>query len=294
MDVIRRRKERDSMRAFTGGKRTTIQRMSRGMGRIGVITFILSLSASSCKAQEKEAVRAEESVAVEVLKVGVDSTFNLPVVLLQHKGKTKVIPIWVGPLEAQAIAMEIEGVTPPRPLTHDLLKTILQDVGVVFERALVSELKERTYYARIYLTSAGKPIEVDSRASDAIALALRFHKPIFVAKAVMDGETAFDMGEARSQATAAKVRGITVQDITRELAAYFNLSGKEGVLVSEVRGVANQSGLVRGDVILGVEGEKVHGLVDFKEQIAKRIGREVTLRVRREGKEIVVSLPPEK
>jgi uncharacterized protein len=282
------------MRAFTGERRTTIRRMSRGIGRIGVVTFILSLSASSCQAREKGGVKAEETVAVEVLKVGVDSVFNLPVVLLQNKGKTKAIPIWVGPLEAQAIAMEIEGVTPPRPLTHDLLKTILQDVGVVFEKALVSELKERTYYARIYLTSAGKQIEVDSRASDAIALALRFQKPIFVAKSVMDGETAFDLRQATAKTTAEKVRGITVQDITRELASYFDLSGKEGVLVSEVRGVANGSGLERGDVILAVEGEKVHGVADFKEQIAKRKGRDVTLRLQRGGKEIVVSLPPEK
>jgi bifunctional DNase/RNase len=281
------------MRAFTGGKWTTIRRVGRGIVRIGVVTFILTLSASSCKAREKEEVKTEETVAVEVLKVGVDSTFNLPVVLLQNKGKTKVIPIWVGPLEAQAIAMEIEGVTPPRPLTHDLLKTILQDVGVAFEKALVSELKERTYYARIYLTSAGKQIEVDSRASDAIALALRFHKPIFVAKAVMDGETAFDMNEARSQATATKVHGISVQDITRELAAYFGLSGEEGVLVSEAKGEADTSGLKRGDVILAVEGEKVRGVTDFKEQIAKRKGQEVTLRVQREGKVIVVRLPTE-
>jgi len=281
------------MRAFTGGKWTTIRRMGRGIGWIGVVTSILSLSASSCKVREKAGVKAEETVAVEVLKVGVDPTFNLPVVILQNKGKTKAIPIWVGPLEAQAIAMEMEGVTSPRPLTHDLLKTILQDVGVAFEKALVSELKERTFYARIYLTSAGKQIEVDSRASDAIALALRFHKPIFVAKAVMDGETAFDMKESRSQATAAKVRGITAQDVTRELAAYFDLSGEQGVLVSEVRGVATASGLERGDVILTVEGERVRGLAHFKEQIAKRKGREVTLRVQRKGKTFVVSLPPE-
>src|SRR3954465_2672821 len=93
-DVIRRGKERACMRVFTGGKWTTIRRMGRGIGWIGVVTSILSLSASSCKVREKAGVKAEETVAVEVLKVGVDSTFNLPVVLLQNKGKTKAIPIW--------------------------------------------------------------------------------------------------------------------------------------------------------------------------------------------------------
>jgi serine protease Do len=109
----------------------------------------------------------------------------------------------------------------------------------------------------------------------------------------MDGETAFDMREARTQATAEKVRGITAQDVTRELAASFGLSGEEGALVSEVRGVANASGLKRGDVILAVEGEKVRGVANFKEQITKRKGQEVVLRVQREGKVIVVKLLPE-
>ncbi|PYV37184.1 MAG: hypothetical protein DMG06_28785, partial [Acidobacteria bacterium] len=173
------------------------------------MTAILSMSTSSCQAAEK----GEEVVAVDVLNVSFDHISNSPVVILQDKDKTRGIPIWVGPFEAQAIAMEMQGVPSPRPLTHDLLKTILQDVGVQFEKAVVSELKESTFYSRIYLTSAGKHIEVDSRPSDAIALALRFHKPIFVVKSLLEGETGFDLQQARGKAIAEKVRGITVQDL---------------------------------------------------------------------------------
>lgn len=278
------------MRATAREKLTTVRGTGRGIVRIGVMTAILSLFASSCQAEEKV---EETTVEVEVRNVGFDHLSNSPVVILQDKGKKKAMPIWVGAFEAQAIVMEMQGVPSPRPLTHDLLKTILQDVGVVFEKAVVSELRGSTYYARIYLTSAGKQVEVDSRPSDAIALALRFHKPIFVARSLMEREIVFDLREARGEITAEKVRGITVQDITEELAAYFDLSGKEGVLVSDVGGEGNVSGLHRGDVIFAIGDEEVHGVVDFKEKVARKEGQEVTLRVRREGKEIGVSLASE-
>ena len=278
------------MRPPAREKPTALWRNVRGVVRIGLMIAFLSLSTSSCQAGEK----GEEVVAVEVFNVSFDHLSNAPVVILQDKDKTRGIPIWVGPFEAQAIAMEMQGVPSPRPLTHDLLKTILQDVGVQFEKAVVNELKEGTYYSRIYLTSAGKHIEVDSRPSDAIALALRFHKPIFVVKSLLQGEAGFDLREARGKSIAEKVRGITVQDLTEKLAAHFGLAGKEGVLVSDVTGEGNASGLKRGDVILAVGDEKVHGAANFKETIAKQEGRGVTLRVIREGKEIEVTLAPAK
>ena len=276
------------MRAIAKEERTTVWRMGGGMIRIGVMTAILSLFASACQAGEK----GEEVVEVEVRNVGFDHLSNSPVVILQDKGKKKAMPIWVGPFEAQAIAMEMQGVPSPRPLTHDLLKAILQDAGIVFEKAVVSELKGSTYYARIYLTSVGKPMEVDSRPSDAIALALRFRKPIFVAKSLMERETLLDLRQARGEVAAEKIGGITVQDMTEELAVYFDLSGKEGVLVSDVGGKGNALGLHRGDVILAVGNEEVRGVADFKEKIAKQEGGEVTLRVQREGKELGVSFAP--
>ena len=112
-------------------------------------------------------------------------------------------------------------------MTHDLLKSILQGAGVIFEKVLVSELKERTYYARIFLTSAGKDFEVDSRPSDAIALALRFRKPILVARSLMEGDTALDLQD-RSEPVVESVRGITVQEISQGLAASLGLDEQGG------------------------------------------------------------------
>jgi bifunctional DNase/RNase len=200
-----------------------------------------------------------------------------PVVLLEDKAHTVSLPIWIGVLEAQAIAMEIEGVAPPRPLTHDLMKNVLDHLGVQLRRVLISELRGTTYYARIYLSSRGKEIEIDSRPSDAIALAVRYRKPIFVADELLQSQ----QGRVASLGGAAtlSVAGITVQGVSPELAEVFSVPAGRGVVVAEVaRGAGDV--LRRGDVILEINGEEVQGVVDFQERIAAVAG-EAELAVKR-------------
>ncbi|MCY3756445.1 MAG: DUF151 domain-containing protein [Acidobacteria bacterium] len=264
----------------------------RGVWRIFFLLVLLSQSIMGCQAEEAD----PGPVVVEVMRVGFDRTTDMPVVILRGKGDTRAIPIWIGHFEARAIAMELEGAAAPRPLTHDLLKSILQGAGVVFEKVLVSELKERTYYARIFLTSNGKDFEVDSRPSDAIALALRFGKPILVARSLMEGDTALDLKdrsepEDRSEPLVKSVRGITVQEISRGLAASLGLSSTDGVLVSDVSGSEN-AGLKRGDVILAVDSNPVTGVGIFQSMLAGMEGQTVRLRISRSGKEQTVELPP--
>ncbi|RPJ84666.1 MAG: bifunctional nuclease family protein, partial [Acidobacteria bacterium] len=98
----------------------------------------------------------------------------------------KVLPIWVGVFEANAIALQIENVVTPRPMTHDLLKNVISDLNGVVEKIVVSDLKDNTFYAMIHLLVNGNPVAVDSRPSDAIALALRARAPIFVEERVID------------------------------------------------------------------------------------------------------------
>ena len=264
----------------------------RGVWRVFLLLVLLSQSIMGCQAEEA----GREPVVVEVMRVGFDRTTDMPVVLLRDKGDSRAIPIWIGPFEARAIAMELEGAAAPRPLTHDLLKSILQGAGVVFEKVLVSELKGRTYYARIFLTSAGEGFEVDSRPSDAIALALRFGKPILVARSLMEGETALDLKdrsepEDRSGPLVKSVRGITVQEISQGLAASLGLPSTNGVLVSAVSGNEN-AGLKRGDVILAVDSNPVTGVGIFQSMLAGTEGQTVRLRVSRDGQEQVVELAP--
>ncbi|MEA1996564.1 MAG: bifunctional nuclease family protein [Gemmatimonadota bacterium] len=110
--------------------------------------------------------------------LGIDSSNNSPVVLLKEKSGERVLPIWIGPSEASAIAMEISGVKFKRPLTHDLFKECLLKTGITLEYVFIHELKESTYYASIFLKQDEKEVELDARPSDSIALALRMKAPI--------------------------------------------------------------------------------------------------------------------
>ncbi|MBI3300625.1 MAG: bifunctional nuclease family protein [Deltaproteobacteria bacterium] len=243
----------------------------------GALPLLLGVLVASCQAATK--AREEESVQVEVRQVGFDHVSNSPVVILQDKEHKKAMPIWIGPSEAQAIALELQGVPPARPFTHDLMKNILEQVGVEFEKVVVSELKGSTYYAHIYLTSAGKPFEVDSRPSDAIALALRFHRPIFIAKELFDTALPVGTPEGQPEPASVKVSGVTVQDLTAELAAYFNVPEVGGVLVADSGHETGEGHLQRGDIIIAVEGEVVRDVAEFRHKLSKEKGHLVTLRV---------------
>jgi bifunctional DNase/RNase len=253
-----------------------------------VLAVLLAIVPVSCRAATRV---EEEPVLVEVRQVGFDHVSNSPVVILQDVSKTKMMPIWVGPFEAQAISLELDGTSPARPMTHDLMKNILEQVGVSFEKVIVSELKGSTYYARIHLTTAGKPFEVDSRPSDAIALALRFHRPIFIARALFDAAFGLPSPAARPEPASAKISGITVQNLTAELAEHFNVSHSQGVLVADVGGETDTvDHLQRGDVILDVEGEPVHDVADLREKLKRGTGEPATLHVQRNGKTMTVHL----
>jgi len=115
----------------------------------------------------------------------VDPITNMPIIILRDKDGQRVLPIWVGVFEANAIALQIENVTTPRPMTHDLLKNVICDLKADIQKIVVSDLRENTFYAVIHLQLGSAEITVDSRPSDAIALALRVSAPIFVDEEVV-------------------------------------------------------------------------------------------------------------
>ncbi len=124
-------------------------------------------------------------IAVRVDRVTLDAHTNRFVVILKDDVNNKWLPIVVGNTEAQAIALQLENVSPPRPLTHDLIKSLLESVKAKISRVVVSDLRENTYYAVLSMKLNGQSTEIDARPSDAIALALRMHAPIFVSDEVM-------------------------------------------------------------------------------------------------------------
>ena len=115
----------------------------------------------------------------------IDPITNMPIIVLRDEEGQRVLPIWVGVFEANAIALQIEDVQTPRPMTHDLLKNVLENLHAVVERIVVSDLRENTFYATIHMRLNSEKLAIDSRPSDAIALALRTRSPIFVEESVI-------------------------------------------------------------------------------------------------------------
>lgn len=124
-------------------------------------------------------------VEMKIRGLMMDPMTNMPIVVLKDLSGDSVLPIWVGIYEANAIALEIEKVTTPRPMTHDLIKVVLMGLDTSIRKVVVNELKDDTFYAMIWLEREGRLISVDSRPSDALALALRHDCPIYVEEKVL-------------------------------------------------------------------------------------------------------------
>ena len=122
---------------------------------------------------------------MQVCKVGVDPQRRVPFVLLVDDDEKRLLPIWIGPFEANAIASELQGKTSPRPLTHDLLRSVIETLGYEVTRVTVTRLEGGTFYAEIMLVGQGQTLEIDARPSDALALALRAHCEVYVAAEVL-------------------------------------------------------------------------------------------------------------
>ena len=129
----------------------------------------------------------------------VDPITNMPIVILKDKDGERVLPIWVGIFEANAIALQIENVATPRPMTHDLLRNVIQDLKASVQKVVVCDLQENTFYALIYLSLNGETVAIDARPSDAIALALRTRAPIFVEEKVIDHARTVDIAPEKGE-----------------------------------------------------------------------------------------------
>jgi len=124
-----------------------------------------------------------------------DPHTNMYIVILNDEENKEVLPIWIGKFEANAICFILEGITPPRPMTHDLTKSILDTLDIKIISIVINNLKENTYYAKIHLSAQGSEVVIDSRPSDAIALALRSSAPIFVSEDVLEKRNAENLDQ---------------------------------------------------------------------------------------------------
>jgi bifunctional DNase/RNase len=143
-------------------------------------------------------------VEMKIRGLMMDPVTNMPIVILKDINGTAVLPIWVGIYEANAIALEIEKVSTPRPMTHDLLKNLLLGLEAHVHKVVVNDLRDDTFYALIWLEADGQTISIDSRPSDALALALRVDCPIFVEDDVLKNSKV--SGAASDKATSEELR----------------------------------------------------------------------------------------
>jgi uncharacterized protein len=154
-------------------------------------------------------IKREDSIQMSVGGLTLDPVTKTPIVILKDTDNKLNLPIWIGLLEATAMATEIEGIKMARPMTHDLLKNILGEVGCSVESVEITELKENTYYALVNLNVGGRQLVIDSRPSDAIALALRTKSPIYVAKAVLEASSVLQQNEEGKEAAVENVSNVS-------------------------------------------------------------------------------------
>jgi bifunctional DNase/RNase len=150
--------------------------------------------------------KASEIIEVRIRGLMMDPSTSMPIVVLKDVASETVMPIWVGIFEANAIALEIEKVAAPRPMTHDLARNLIRNLNARLERIVISELKDDTFYAALWLQQGDESLVLDARPSDALALALRADCPIYVTDEVMQKAKLNTTGQAEGP-TAEQLRG---------------------------------------------------------------------------------------
>jgi len=202
-------------------------------------------------------------IEMEVKAVRIDAIGQSPVVILVDKEGAKALPIWIGLLEANAIDKELKNITSTRPMTHDLLQSILTQAQVNVKEVKIVDLKNNTYYATLFLKLKKGVIEVDARPSDAIVLALKSKTPIYVSTKILDKQGII----LSKEGTSGERYGTRIQELTPALASNFNFKGEKGVLVAEVLpgSISETSGIKPGDIIIKVNSKEVGSVQEFEE-----------------------------
>ena len=156
-------------------------------------------------------------IEVRIRGLMMDTNTNMPIVVLKDVASDSVMPIWVGIFEANAIAVEIEKLATPRPMTHDLTRNLIRHMNASLERVVITEIKDDTFYAALWLRQGNEPVVIDARPSDAIALALRADCPIFVAEQVMQTAKLSSTGSADGPADQLRnwLEGLNDEDFGR-------------------------------------------------------------------------------
>jgi bifunctional DNase/RNase len=257
------------------------------------------------QASERAAPPAPEALAdavsMRVRGVGMDPETGAPMVVLTDDEEARALPIFIGPSEAMAIARRLGEVDSPRPMTHDLILDILGGLDARVLRVHINDVREGTFYAILTIDRRGEVVSVDSRPSDAIAVALRAGIPILVARAVLEQAPPLDLdalelysGEEEGGSYVGPL-GLAVQELTPDLAAALEHEGRSsGALVAHVdaAGPAAAAGLEVGDLILGLDGSEVGDAATFARAAREATSDPLVLTILRGGRERTIRIRP--
>ena len=236
------------------------------------------------------AAQDSDSVETTVKSVTLDPESNSPVVILETVGDKKLLPMWIDLPEARAIALELERITPPRPLTHDLIRNLLNALGAKVRRATITDMRNNIYFALLSIELRGETLEIDSRPSDAIAVALRMKAPIYATAEVLAKAKALPAPGGRGEQGGQRL-GLQVQDLTAELAALLDFSFQQGVLVADVapESPAAKAGLVRGDVLTRANEAALQSSADLDAILeSAKVPAQIRFEVMRKGQPVVI------
>lgn len=246
----------------------------------------------SCTSHARDlSVDDNDLIRVEIATLGL-AAGGAPVVLLREPEGREMLPIFIGRAQAGAIARGMQGLATPRPLTHDLFGDVLARLDARLERIIVDDLHDNTFLGMLELERADteERLRIDSRPSDAMALAVRTGATIYVTPQVMEAAATIDYrGMAGQPVTAA---GITVTAVTAQLREALDLPERAGLLVSEVIGPAADRGLTAGALLLAIDGKVPEAPMDFLERVqAQAPDGEVELEYWQDGDEHTVNIP---
>ncbi|MEW6440694.1 MAG: bifunctional nuclease domain-containing protein [bacterium] len=255
-----------------------------------LVLFLLGwLATPGCKSSEPDLL------LVKVKAVMLDPQTGSPVLFLVDEKSGRGLPVWIGMNEARSITMEMQGVAPPRPLTHDLLKQILDLSETRVEKVVLTDLQENTYIAVLSLRAGSKHWDLDSRPSDAIALALKSEAPIYVSRKLRETGAFVSLQDSPFLAPVELRLGFGAQDLSSELAEYFRLEGKKGVLLTEVtpESAADKAGMRKADLLVAIDGDPIESVGELRSVLEEKESKEsMQVELYRSGKTVLSKLQP--
>lgn len=259
---------------------------------LALLTVLLcpwTLNPASADTGQKQSV---DLVELYVTGVAIDPDQQMPIVILAAPDSRKAFPMFIGLSEAQAIAMAMEHIATPRPLTHMLLKNILTDLNIKVKQIVIHSVRQNTFQAAIFLQQDDHYYTIDARPSDAIALALSTKATIFAAPAVLEAANTFSIPTEVPPPPLAKQFGMHMQSLDTRLAKAFHLPSTDGVLIANVdtNSAAHRHGVQRGDVIIQVNGQPIKTLDDIQMRLTLGHAQLHRLSVTRNRKSITILL----